>query len=150
MKYTISRDRNTIHVVAGGVVTLDDCVHAASALVAEGLLQPGVKLLIDITSLTPELSFADLRNLVRQVQLLVSGGLHGIAIVAAGDLVYGLARTFSTYADLEELSVVAAFRGRHEAETWLESRKAPALPPVRESRTIKSSWNRQGGERPLF
>jgi hypothetical protein len=144
MTYTLSRDRNTIQVVAGDVVTLEDCVRAAGALMAEGLVSPGAKLLIDVSGLTPQLSFSDLRALVRQVERMVSGGLHGIAIVSTSDWVYGLARTFSTYAELQGLSVVAAFRGRQEAETWLESQGPPVLPPVRERRSTKFNWNWQG------
>jgi hypothetical protein len=144
MTYTISRDRNTIHVVAGDVVTLEDCVRAAGALVAEGMVSPGAKLLIDVSDLTPQLSFGDLRALVREVERMVRGGLHGIAIVSASDWVYGLARTFSTYAELQGLSMVAAFRSRQEAETWLEKQGAPVFPPVRERGPVKWNWNWQG------
>jgi|SRR5579859_4828353 len=140
MTYTISRDTNIVSVIVTDMVTLQDCVCSVDGLLAEGVLEPGMQLLIDATSIKPELSFSDLHNLVWHVQRLVRGGLSSIAIIATSDFVYGLARTFCTHADLQGFNV-GAFRTSQKALMWLESCR-PAICSSIRSNTLP------GGELP--
>lgn len=122
MGYTISRFPNLLRITVSDVVTLHDCIRSVDGLLAEGTLRPGMQILIDATDLDPRLSSNDIRDLVRHADTLAKHGLSNIAIIAAGDFVYGLARMFSIYAYLHGLEI-AAFRTQENASTWLESCK---------------------------
>ena len=120
MKYTISRDADLVTVIACDAVTLQDCIRSVEYLLKEVPLQPGMQLLIDATCVKPELSFDELRQLAWHVNRVVRNGVRSIAITANGDFIYGLARVFSAYADMDGFNV-SIFRTQETARTWLES-----------------------------
>ncbi len=132
MTYTISRDTNVVSVIAAGVVTLQDCVRSVDGLLGEGMVRPGMQLLVDATSLKPKLSCDDLRDLAAHVRRLAPRGLDSIAIIAASDFVFGLARAFSTYAGIQGVNV-ATFRTQKTASVWLQSCKLVAYSPAQSS-----------------
>jgi hypothetical protein len=129
MTYTVSHseDTNVLKVVVTDVVTLQHCIHSVDGFLAGGPLRPGTQLLIDATNLTPSFSFADLRALAAYGKRLVQSGLHSVAIIAAGDLVFGLARTLSAYAEFQGCKVFT-FRTQEKAAKWLESCKLVPYP----------------------
>ena len=127
MTYTVSQNTNVVKVIVTDVVTLQHCIHSVDGFLAGGRLRPGTQLLIDATNLKPSFSFADLRNLASYGKRLVQGGLHSVGIIAASDLVFGLARTFSAYADFEGFKVFT-FRTEENASKWLESCKLVPYP----------------------
>jgi len=128
MTYTITHCPNILNVTVTDVVTLQDCIRSVDGLLAEGTLRPGMQILINATSLTPKLSSNDIRDLVRHTERLVQKGVSGVAIIAAGDFVYGLARMFSIYGYLHGVNI-AAFRTQENAANWLESCKLVAFSP---------------------
>ena len=127
MTYTVSQDTNVVKVIVTDLVTLQHCIHFVDDCLSGGRLRPGTQLLIDATNLKPAFSFTDLRNLAAYGKRLVQCGLHSVGIIAASDLVFGLARTFSTYADFEGLKVFT-FRTEENASKWLESCKLVPYP----------------------
>jgi hypothetical protein len=129
MTYTVSHsgDPNLVRVVVTDVVTLQHCIHSVDGFLAGGRLRPGTQLLIDATHLKPAFSFADLRDLALYARRLVKSGLHSVAIIAAGDLVFGLARAFSAYAESQGAKVFT-FRTEENAAKWLESCKLVPYP----------------------
>jgi hypothetical protein len=127
MTYTVSQDTNVVTVVVADVVTLQHCIHSVDGFLAGGRLRPGMQLLIDATDLTPSFSFADLRALAAYGRRLVQSGLHSVAIIAAGDLAFGLARTLAAYAEFQGCKVFT-FRTQEKAAKWLESCKLVPYP----------------------
>jgi len=134
MKYTIFRDTNVATVIVADAVTLQDCVRSVDSFLTGASLQPGMQLLIDLTSIKPELSFGELRELVWHVKKLVQSGVRNIAVTAAGDFVYGLARVFSAYADIDGFNV-AVFRTQEKARTWLEGCRPVTYSSIQNSTT---------------
>jgi hypothetical protein len=118
MKYTIARDTNIVTVVVSDVVTLQDCIRCLDCLLTEAPLEPRIQVLLDATSAQPELSFDDLRELVRHVRRLVQFDVRSIALTATNDFVHGLALIFSAYADIDGLNL-AVFRNQRKARKWL-------------------------------
>jgi hypothetical protein len=129
MTYTVFQDTNVVKVIVTDVVTLQHCIHSVDDFLAGRKLPPGMQLLIDATNLTPAFSFDDLRDLAWHSKRLVEHGLDNIAIIATSDLVFGLARTFSAYADSQGFKVFA-FRTQEKAAKWLEGCKLVAYPSV--------------------
>jgi hypothetical protein len=129
MTYTVYQDTNVVKVIVADVVTLQHCIHSVDGFLAGGRLRPGMQLLIDATNLTPAFSFADLRDLAWHGKRLVQSGLDSIAIIATSDLVFGLARVVSAYADSQGFRVFA-FRTQEKASKWLESSRLVAYPAV--------------------
>src|SRR5258706_12217237 len=103
MTYAVSPSTKIITVILNDVVTLEDCVQPFTSLLAQSIFQPGMQMLVDATGIRPRLSSADLRALVSDARKLLDAGISSIAVVASSDFVYGLARAFSIYADIEGL-----------------------------------------------
>jgi len=120
MKYTIARDTNIVTVMVSDVVTLEDCIRCVDCILTEAPLQPRIQALLDATGAQPELSFDDLRELVRHLRRLVKFEVHSIALTATNDFVHGLALIFSAYANIDGLNL-AVFRNQRKARKWLES-----------------------------
>lgn len=136
MQYTISKDTNVVTVIVSDVVTLQDCIRSVDRLLTEEALQPRMQVLVDATSVNPELSFADLRELVRQLKKLVQCENRGIALTAASDFVYGLALVFSAFADIDGLKI-AVFRTQKKARKWLESCSAVRYSSIQKAVTVR-------------
>ncbi|HTC95241.1 MAG TPA: hypothetical protein VK699_17480 [Terriglobales bacterium] len=135
MKYTIFKDTNVATVVVADAVTLQDCIRSVDGFLAGASLEAGMQLLIDLTSVKPELSFGELRELVWHVKKLIQSGVSDIAITAAGDFVYGLARVFSAYADIDGFNV-SVFRTQEKARTWLEGCRPATYPSIQNNTTV--------------
>ena len=135
MKYTIARDTNVVTVVVSDVVTLQDCIRCVDCLLTEAPHEPRIQVLLDATGAKPELSFDDLRELVRHLRRLVKFEVRSIALTATNDFVHGLALIFSAYADIDGLNL-AVFRNQRKARKWLESCTTVRCSPIQNNVTV--------------
>lgn len=85
--------------------------------------RPGLPELADLSRVTKDnLNFHGMRRLAREANLDAqnNGQEKRIAVYAPNDVIYGMARMFSTLCDLEPgMAVGEAFLTEHEALAWL-------------------------------
>jgi hypothetical protein len=90
--------------------------------------------LIDMTHVVdiPMASTQRIQDLASAAAHMDSSSPSRLAIVAPGDVAYGLGRMFQAYREFERKSVkeVGVFRTLDEAWSFLKRTDAPALPPV--------------------
>jgi hypothetical protein len=116
---------STFLVLASGDVTAEDMHFVLRQILSHREFRAGARILIDARSMVGAPPIEELRTVARELTPLLDRGLRAMAIVAETQYIYGIARTFSAYA--EPLGVnVAPFRDLEGAQRWLA-----ALPPER-------------------
>jgi hypothetical protein len=107
----------------GGELTLEALLESRRRLFEEPRLRPGMAVLFDYSEADARLlTVDDIRRAAGETQTMRLG-LRAVAVVAADDLTFGLARMFGSFArsddgDGEARTVV---RTVGEAEDWLRS-----------------------------
>jgi len=104
-------------VVVVGRVTLDETVQLTESLLADPDFEGTADLLVDASRGRPSLSYSEMRITARRWASLV-GRVRRIAIVAPGDVIYGLARAFQYFAECAGLTC-KVFRAMPDAKKWL-------------------------------
>jgi hypothetical protein len=116
MDFTISRDddRRRVDVKVTGTITPTDAFRLADVVLADD--PPGFTRLLDLEDVDVQLSGADVRSLAA-----TASGRRAvtIAVVAANNAAYGLARMFAILTEGTRVRV-GVFRQRDEAERWLD------------------------------
>jgi len=118
--------------VGSGVVTADEILDAKGALLDQETrlrrIRHAMVLLADVTDL--RVTTDEIRQLARIDERLAKVTSNVVvAVVAANDLTFGLARMWEVLADSTGWKT-AVFRTRSEAETWLRAILAsPVTPP---------------------
>lgn len=117
ISYSFDRARGQVSTTVSGTVTTDDILSHFEAARREQVLQ--VPELIDLRTVTPPfLSAAEIWRVAEEVRDALSYQPYARrAIIAESDVVYGLARMFSTL--VSDLLPMRVFRDESAAEGWL-------------------------------
>jgi hypothetical protein len=114
-------DPRTFVLCAEGDVTADESQAALRTLIVHERFGPGVLILADARTVTGAPPADEMRGIARGLVPLVDSGLSAMAIVTDSQLIYGMARMFSTFADSSGAKV-SVFRAMDEARAWLAER----------------------------
>jgi hypothetical protein len=106
-----------VDVSASGLLTEADAVNLVSALASDPTLETESSMLFDAFEADADSSPEELARIAALFATL-KPYLVRIAIVAGSDLMFGLAREYSVYAELVGLDV-RPFRDRATAQGWL-------------------------------
>jgi hypothetical protein len=120
MGFDVSTDggRDRLLIVADGVITANAIRDHLDRERADGAL--GSPELIDARGATPDVSTAEVRDLVGVLAGLARGGALGpTAVVVATDHAYGMLRMLEILAD--GVAEVRPFRDIGDAERWLQA-----------------------------
>ena len=118
MSYTIDRERRLVRSRGWGVVSSRDLQELTSRILADRAFDSALRSLADLSEVTAVAVDMMVMAETAWMPLYVPGTRR--AIVATGDVVYGLARTFASIA-VQAGHDVRVFREMREAEAWLEA-----------------------------
>jgi hypothetical protein len=76
------------------------------------------RMLIELGSLDAAPSSEEIRRLAKDLGRLKSAGLDRVAVLGSNDVLFGLARMLTTYAELAGVNA-SAFRSAEDAQNWL-------------------------------
>lgn len=126
ISYRIDKADRLITATALGDVSFQDYRGMLAVLIEDPDFDPTFDRLWDMRRGHPTLSGDEVRGVAKVVAKLVGGKRS--AIVAPGDVAYGLSRMYSVF--LEDAGIeVQPFRTIDEATAWLETPTVPALVP---------------------
>lgn len=127
ISYRIDKANQLVTATALGDVFFQDYRAMLAVMVEDPDFDPEFDRLWDMRQGDPMLSGDEVRGVAKVVANVVGG--RRAAIVAPGDVAYGLSRMYSVF--LEDAGIdVQAFRTLDEATTWLQT---PAAPPLVQS-----------------
>ena len=127
ISYRIDKADQLITATAHGDVSFQDYRALLAVMIEDPDFDPEYDRLWDLRQGDPVLSADEVRGVAKVVARVVGG--RRAAIVAPGDVAYGLSRMYSVF--LEDAGIdVQPFRTLGEATTWL---KTPAVPPLAQS-----------------
>lgn len=120
MTYTIEPEKNLVVTTGAGVLTDDDVMAHRRALSADPRFSPQMRELSDIRQVADfQVTPAGIRMMVAaDVKMVSSGGMHKLAVVAEGNVAYGMSRMYQTLGE-PNIRSVGVFRNYKEAEQWL-------------------------------
>lgn len=128
--YELDEELQLIVIVASGVLTGADVVEMRESMDADPRLGFGFRELVDVRGITDlRVNSADIDNLLSMDEVYgerVTSRL--VAIVAASDSTFGMARMYEMRSDRD--GRVAVFRDEAEARAWLGNGLAAAIPPL--------------------
>ncbi len=122
IRFEVDTTRRRIHTRAEGVVEGADLIAYFQALRAHPDYRGDMDELFDLSGATEiRVSGADVRRFSASTEPVTSRGTPiRVAVVAPGDLEYGLSRMYELL-QIESLSTIQIFRKREEAEAWLDA-----------------------------
>jgi hypothetical protein len=128
ISYRIDKTDQLITATAFGDVSFQDFRAMLAVMIEDPDFDPEYDRLWDMRQGRPMLSADEVRGVAKVVANVVGG--RRAAIVAPGDVAYGLSRMYSVF--LEDAGIdVQPFRTFDEATAWLQT---PAAPPLVQSR----------------
>ena len=110
----------TFKVRASGEVTFAEVEVLLGEILTHPNLGHGVRMLVDGREVEKAPSTPELRKIAADFGPLVERGLGPVAIVTDSQVIYGVARMFSVFAEMVNANV-APFRCIDEARRWLSS-----------------------------
>jgi hypothetical protein len=123
MQYAIEidADKHYAKIRAWGPASMEEMRNLSIDLIARPSWHAGMGVLMDLTELeTAHLSRADIRSMAEStVDFNEAMGDGKGALVVSGDLLYGLARMWSLYAEDRVTTNNRVFRSMREAREWL-------------------------------
>jgi hypothetical protein len=126
LKICYVADGGSPQLVFEGEISADQTGHVFDAAVTAPEFQQGVGLVIDMSEHHNPFSHEEIRRLAAHAagQRDLLGRRKAVVVLPDNDLQYGLARMFSTYAELNGLSV-EVFTANDEALRWLRAAPDP-------------------------
>lgn len=118
------QEPDTFMVCASGKVTFEESQLMLDEVLAHPRFGSGAQLLVDGRTVSGAPSAAELRTIATHLVPMLQRGMGPIAIVTDSPMVYGVARMFSTFAELVSATVMP-FRSMTDAEQWLAAQAAP-------------------------
>lgn len=114
--FEIEKDHRLVITSASGVVTMAEALAHNQKLRKDPDFDPGFSQLIDLSNVTKiELNREDILTLA-QDPILSDNSRR--AILATGDLTFGLARMFEMFRESKGKETIRVFRNRDEARAW--------------------------------
>ena len=117
--YTISRAQRQIKAFATGITRADDLHGLIRSLLADPGFVPGLRALYDARYAEPDITVLEVAEVATEVKKLQNRGLGRIAVVAASETTYRVAKTFSIIARAIGIDV-DVFKDLAPAQAWLE------------------------------
>ena len=117
--YTISREQRQIKAFATGITRVDDLRGLIRSLLADPGFVPGLRALYDARYAEPDITVLQVAEVATEVKKLQNRGLGRIAVVAASETTYRVAKTFSIIARAIGIDV-DVFKDLAPAQAWLE------------------------------
>jgi hypothetical protein len=117
--YTISREQRQIKAFATGITRVDDLRGLIRSLLADPGFVPGLRALYDARYAEPDITVLEVAEVATEVKKLQNRGLGRIAVVAASETTYRVAKTFSIIARAIGIDV-DVFKDLAPAQAWLE------------------------------
>ena len=117
--YTISREQRQIKAFATGITRADDLHGLIRSLLADPGFVPGLRALYDARYAEPDITVLQVAEVATEVKKLQNRGLGRIAVVAASETTYRVAKTFSIIARAIGIDV-DVFKDLAPAQAWLE------------------------------
>jgi hypothetical protein len=115
--YKIDKERRLMKSTASGVITMADALAHQEELLKDPEFDLSFGQLIDVTQVTGvEIGSSDLRALS---QTRVHSPTSHRAILASGDLVFGLARMFAIFRETMGETGICVFRNLEDALEWV-------------------------------
>jgi len=120
MTYTIEPSKNLVLTTGAGVLTDDDVMAHRKALSGDPLFSPQMREISDIRQVADfQVTPAGIRIMVAaDVKMVAAGGMHKLAIVAEGNVAYGMSRMYQTLGE-PNIRSVGVFRTYEDAAEWL-------------------------------
>jgi hypothetical protein len=126
ISYRIDKADRLITATGVGDVSFQDYRGVLAVMIEDPEFDPDFDRLWDMREGHPTLSGDEVRGIAKVVSKVVGG--RRAAIVAPGDVAYGLARMYSVF--LEDAGIdVQPFRTLDEATAWLRTPAAPSFVP---------------------
>jgi len=114
--FEIEKDHRLVITSASGVVTMAEALAHNQKLRKDPDFDPSFSQLIDLSNVTKiELNREDILTLA-QDPILSDNSRR--AILATGDLTFGLARMFEMFRESKGKETIRVFRNRDEARAW--------------------------------
>jgi len=130
IRYTVDRERRRIAAMAEGLVTHPEIVAHLGRERHEGILP--LFELVDASTATTDLTPEEVRQIVSHLRELGRDSALGpVAVLVGDEMAYGMIRMLGIMG--EDVCDIRPFRGRDEADQWLDSISA-ARPPRGEPR----------------
>jgi hypothetical protein len=121
--YTIDQTRRRIHTRCTGDVTLIEVVDHFDALAQDPACPDRLDVLLDLTDQSSIPATSQLRLVTRKIEEVSSKVRFGnCAIVAPGNILYGMIRVFTALSE-GQFGSVRVFRAIDEARTWLDTKR---------------------------
>lgn len=126
ISHSLDSARKQVSTIVQGTLTVDEIISHLEAALRERTLE--LPELIDLRRATPPfLSAADIWRVADEVHQTLEQHVYGPrALIAGSDVVYGLARMFSTL--VSDLFPMRVFRDEMAAEGWLSGCSIPPRP----------------------
>lgn len=120
MSYVIEASKNLVLTSASGVLTDDDVMAHRKALTADAKFNAKMREISDIRQVTDcQVTPAGVRIMVAfDTQMVASGGMHQLAVIAEENVAYGMSRMYQTLGE-PNIRTVGVFRTYEDAATWL-------------------------------
>jgi hypothetical protein len=128
--YQIDRARALIRTRCAGNVIIDEIGAHFQQLSQDADRPERLDVFLDLREMTSSPSAAQIRQaseIIAYQPVPIQFG--ACAVVAQRDVLYGMSRMFSVFAE-RFFTAIHAFRSAAEAETWLEEQRALAAPRV--------------------
>src|ERR1700682_1325321 len=116
--YTISREQPQIKAFATRITRVDDLRGLIRSLLADPGFVPGLRALYDARYAEPDITVLEVAGVATEVKKLQNRGLGRIAVVAASETTYRVAKTFSIIARAIGIDV-DVFKDLAPAPAWL-------------------------------
>jgi len=122
--FEIEKDHRLVITSASGVVTMAEALAHNQKLRKDPDFDPSFSQLIDLSNVTKiELNREDILTLA-QDPILSDNSRR--AILATGDLTFGLARMFEMFRESKGKETIRVFRNRDEARAWVLGKNTAA------------------------
>ena len=127
--YLIDQASRIIRTRCVGNVTFDEVMNHFRILADDPACLNYLNVLLDLTEMTSLPESKQLRSVSDQIGSVREAVQFGAcAIVAPNDVLFGLTRMFSVFAE-NRFRVIQVFRKLDEAEVWLVGQLSPATAP---------------------
>jgi hypothetical protein len=124
ISYEIDRERGLIQTRCLGKTTLDEVLDHFAELDARPDMPQGIDVLLDLTEMENAPGREQLRTVAGEVRELTPKLRWGvIAIVAPGDLLFGMSRMFGIFSE-GHFANTGVFRTLPEAQRWLDAERS--------------------------
>jgi hypothetical protein len=122
--YEIDRERGLIHTTCAGAVTLEEVLQHFRSLEGEPHLPDPLDVLLDNSGISSAPDGAQIQQVAAEIRGLLGKLSWGsCAIVASGDLIFGVSRILEARAG-EAFAATQVFRDLAAAQAWLDSERA--------------------------